>query len=344
MSYRPVTSRDVARLADVHRTTVSRVLNPQTRTLVNPRTARRVLAAVESLGYTPNAIAQAMRTHRTRAIGVLIQDITNPLYPPILRGIQDTLEAASYTALIVNTDDDAAREELALRGMLARRVDGLIATTARRGHLLLAEAWDSALPVVLVLRTALGAALPSVDVDDDVGVRLAVGHLAALGHSRVAHVAGPDGTSTAERRLAAFKRAVLEFGLDRDGRLIAHGEAFTEEEGARAFGRLLEATDGLTAVVAATDLMALGCLEVLEHRGLSCPRHVSVVGYGDLPLTDRVDPPLTTVHVPHYELGCAGAELLLDVVGGERIGSPQRELAPSLVIRESTARRAGTSG
>src|ERR687896_2235025 len=130
----PVTLRDVARVAGVHPATVSRALNEETRMLVNEDTARRVLKAATDLGYQPNPIARGLKTNRSYTVGVLIPDLTNPLFPPILRGIEDRLEVAGYTSLIANTDNDPERELLDTQAMRARQVDGIIAATARRDH------------------------------------------------------------------------------------------------------------------------------------------------------------------------------------------------------------------
>src|SRR6266545_2430593 len=147
-----VTLRDVARVAGVHPATVSRALNEETRTLVNDETAKRVLKVAEELGYQPNPIARGLKTNRSYTIGVLIPDLTNPLFPPILRGIEDHLEEDGYTALIANTDNDPARERIDWQAMRARQVDGIVAATARRDHELLDEILDSGIPLVLVNR------------------------------------------------------------------------------------------------------------------------------------------------------------------------------------------------
>src|SRR5918998_3988121 len=149
-----VTLRDVARAADVHPGTASRALNAETRSLVNPETARRVLGAAEELGYRPNPIARGLKTNRSYTIGVLIPDITNPLFPPILRGIEDRLEEDGYTPLMANTDNDPERERNDWHAMRAPQVDGIVAATARRDHGLLDELVDSGIPVVLVNRRA----------------------------------------------------------------------------------------------------------------------------------------------------------------------------------------------
>src|SRR5271165_3314765 len=177
-----VTLKDVARRAGVHSATASRALNPETRLLVSEETARRVLAAAAELGYRPNTVARSLRTRRSHTIGVLIPDLNNPLFPPIVRGLEDRLDADGYVALIGNTDGDDARERRLFEQMRARHVDGYVLATAHLRSPLLAEAAQAGLAVVLMNRIAEDYSFPSVTVDNERGVRMAVSHLAALGH------------------------------------------------------------------------------------------------------------------------------------------------------------------
>ena len=334
----PATLRDVARLAGVHPGTVSRALNPQTRSLVNERTARRVLDAAQELGYRPNPIARGLRTNRSHTIGVLVPDLMNPLFAAVVRGIEDGLRDGGYTPLIANTDNDAERERVAYEAMRARQVDGFIAATARRDHWLLEERVDSGPKVVLVNRRVDSDAIPAVTGDDHAGVRLAVEHLAGLGHRRIAHVAGAQTLYTGWSRHEGFVDAMRAGGLELDPDLIVFSGAFTAREGARCCTELLDRRCDFTAIVAGNDLLALGCFDALEQHGLGCPADVSVVGYNDMPFVDRFRPPLTTVRVPHYELGATAAELMLEQLGGTDLPPRQLLLPPELVVRGSTAR------
>ncbi|HLJ03460.1 MAG TPA: LacI family DNA-binding transcriptional regulator [Solirubrobacteraceae bacterium] len=332
-----VTIRDVAREAQVHPGTVSRALNEQTRTLVNPETAERVLQVAERLGYRPNRIARGLKTNRTYTIGVLIPDITNPLFPPILRGIEDRLLDEGYTALVVNTDNDPVRERTHVEAMRARQVDGFISATARLDRELLDEVGAADVPLVLVNRSLEDGSVPAVTVDDRQAIKLAVDHVVGLGHSRIGHVAGPQNLSTGHRRYQGFKEAMAAAGLPVSEDSVRFCRTFTEEEGARACAELLDASGGeLTAIVAGNDLLAIGCYDVLEERGLSCPGYLSIVGYNDMPFVDRLRPPLTTVHVPQREIGAVAADLVLQLQGGPIEGLDEILLDPELVVREST--------
>jgi LacI family transcriptional regulator len=331
------TLRDVARLADVHPGTVSRALNPETRRLVNDDTARRVLEAAAALDYRPNPIARGLKTNRSYTVGVLVPDLTNPLFPPIVRGIQDRLEQAGYTPLIANTDNDRERERNDFDAMRARQVDGVITATARLDHGVLDEMAAAGLPIVLVNRRVDGGPLPSATVDDHEGARLAVAHLAGLGHTRIAHLGGPQAVSTGLARYEGFLDGMARAGLAVEAELVRFGDAFTEPEGERLCRELIAVAPRATAIVAGNDLMALGCYDVFADAGIACPGEISVVGFNDMPFSERFSPPLSTIRIPQYEIGASAAELLLEQL--QQPGAPVRHvvLQPSLVVRSSAA-------
>ncbi|HET9897426.1 MAG TPA: LacI family DNA-binding transcriptional regulator [Streptosporangiaceae bacterium] len=339
MDGQPVTLKDVAAMAGVHPATVSRALNPETRLLVSDETAGRILAVADSLGYRPNTVARSLRTRRSHTVGVLIPDLNNPLFPPIVRGIEDYLANAGYVALIGNTDADDERERLVFELMRDRHVDGFVFATARLRSPLLAEAAAARIPVVLVNRHAEGYGFPSVSVDNERGIALSVAHLAALGHRRIAHVAGPQGISTGLSRYRGFVAAMGAHDLPVDQALIVHATGYTIDEGERCC-RLLMAK-GCTAIVAANDMLAVGCYAALEEAGLGCPADISVVGFNDMPFMDRLTPPLTSVSFPHYEVGREAGRLILEWIGHEGGSAAVRFLAPELKIRRSTAPPAG---
>jgi LacI family transcriptional regulator len=331
------TLKDVARLAGVHPGTVSRALNVETRSLVNVETAERVLAAADQLGYRPNPIARGLKTKRSYTVGVLIPDLTNPLFPPIVRGIQDRLEEAAYTPLIANTDNDADRELADFEAMRARRVDGLITATARRDHGLPAGLEDLDFPVVLVNRRLEDGARPSVVGDDRNGVRLAVEHLVSLGHRRIAHLAGPQELSTGHLRMQGYMESMRAAGIEPDPELVLVSNAFVESEGERLCNELLNRQVEVTAIVAGNDLMALGCYEAFVAREIECPAQISIVGFNDMPFAAWFNPPLTTVRLPHYEIGFRAAELLLERLRDAAVEPAQVTLEPEFVVRGSTA-------
>jgi len=341
MPDRPATLRDVAAAARVHPATASRALNPETRILVSEDTARRVTDAAARLGYRPNPVARSLRTRRSHTVGVLIPDLNNPLFPPIVRGLEDKLAAAGYVALIGNTDADASRERTLFEQMRARHVDGFVLATATLHDELLADAAAAEVPLVLMNRLAPDYSFPSVSVDNEQGARMAVTHLARLGHTRIAHVAGPQEASTGVSRLRGFRDGMSMHDLEVDESLITYASRYTVEEGARCCRELMARNGDLdfTAVAAANDMLAVGCYTALDERSLQCPGDISVIGFNDMPFIDRLRPPLTTVRFPHYQLGTEAAQLLLERINGSEGPVKILYLAPELVVRGSTTER-----
>jgi LacI family transcriptional regulator len=333
---RPPTLRDVAREAGVHPATASRALNPATRPLVNGETASRVVRVAESLGYRPNPIARSLKTSRSATIGLVIPDLTNPLFPPIVRGIEDVLGPAGYNAWLVNTDNDPDREESLVDSLRSRQVEGLIVATARLQHPLLERLRAEGVRMVLINRRTANADLPSVTGDDATGIATAVAHLADLGHRRIAHLAGPQNTSTGLVRHRAFLQSLRDHGLDDDLGLVAACASWSEDEGARALRDLLDADREFTAVVAGNDLLALGCYDVFAERGIDCPRDLSVVGFNDMPFIDKLRPPLTSVRVPHYVVGSEAARMLLEALQHPDSHARSVLLPLTLIRRQST--------
>ena len=331
-----VTLRDVARLAGVHPGTASRALNAATRNQVNGATAQRVLEAALTLDFRPNPVARSLKTRRSDTVGVLIPDLTNPLFPPIVRGIEDHLAARGYVALIGNTDNDDQREMRVFEGMRSRQVDGFILATARRRHPLLLRAAEDELAVVLVNRVVDSHAFPSASVDDARGSRLAVAHLVGLGHRRLAHLGGPQALSTGVGRYQGFLAGMETAGLEVDPALVTFADGFSQQEGARRCRDLLRAAPRCTGVVVANDLLALGCYAALEEAGLRCPEDISIVGFNDMPFIDRVHPPLTSVAFSHYRIGAEAARLVLERIADRHGPVTATFLQPELVVRQST--------
>jgi LacI family transcriptional regulator len=331
-----VTLRDVARRAGVHAGTASRALNPETRSLVNQATAARVMLAASELGYRPNSIARGLKTNRSFTIGVLLPDLTNPLFPPIVRSIEDALAEAGYTALLANSDNDPEKERLHFETLKSRQVEGFIMATAQRDHPLIEDAIAADVPIVLVNRTVDSSRAFAVITDDRRGCALAVDHLVGLGHTKIAHIVGPERYSTGRARRRGFTEAMRKAGVEVNRNLVRFTETFVESEGARVFRELLDDGENFTAVVAGNDLLALGCYDVMAEVGLSCPEDVSVVGYNDIPFLDKLRPPLTTIRVAHYEIGLRATELLLSRLQDPSLEPVTVSLEPELVVRGST--------
>ena len=338
MPRRRTTLKDVASAVGVHVSTVSRALNPATRQYIRDEVADRILAVCRELNYKPNAAAYSLRTNRTRIIGVLIPDITNPVFPPIIRGIEDVLFASGYMAFIVNTD---ARKELqtSLIGTLqARGIDGLIVASLERSDAAVSQIAKDGLPIVTVNRRSDDDAIPSVTNDENTGLELILEHLKFLGHHRVANISGPLSISTGKNRYDAFERHRRAMGFDLSPELVLFADHLNEADGERLADIALDTLGGLTALVASNDRLAIGAIAALKKRGIACPDDISVTGFNDMPMVDRLQPSLTTVRVQQYKVGQRAAELMLKQVEGE--GEPARAqhvVTPvELIVRAST--------
>jgi LacI family transcriptional regulator len=326
------TITDVARAAGVHPSTVSRALNPATRGMVTDAVVQRVMAAAEQLGWRPSALAAGLRTRRSRTIGILVPDLVNPVFPPIVRAAEARFAEAGYVALVANTDTDPAREALLIERMAAHLVDGLMLASAAQGSRALELCARWGIPVVLINRRLPAAGVPAVVNDDVLGMMLAVRHLAALGHRRIAHIAGPPGVSTAMDRRRGFELAATEAGIGAD--IIVTAPAYTEAAGRHATEEVLRGPP-VTAIAAANDMLCLGVYEALAATGLRVGRDMSVTGFNDMPFVDRISPPLTTVRIQHAEMGRKAADVLLADLGGAPTPARDIMLEPLLVVRDS---------
>lgn len=331
---------DVARAAGVHPGTASRALNPNTQSQVSRDTVRRVSRAAERLGYVPNAHARGLRTARSYLVGMVVPDVTNPLFSMMLRGAEQVLTTAGYTVVLTDTNNDAEGQRSQIESLLARGADGFIISTAQWDDPLLDDLDESGVAAVLANRNTARGRWPYVGGDERGGVFLAVNHLREQGHRRLLHLAGPQDISTGRERAAAFRAAVRAHPLPGADARVRVCAAFTEAAGAEAMESALAGPCPFTAVVAGNDLIALGALDVLRASGARCPRDVSLTGFNDMPFVDRLTPPLTTVRLPLEEMGRIAAQVLLDELRGEATIRTRRStlLPVELIVRGTTQR------
>ena len=337
---RRVKLTDVARAAGVHPGTASRALNPATRSRVSPETSRRILKVAERLGYVPNTLARGLRTSKSFVVAMLVPDITNALFPPMVRGAEQVLSAAGYTLVLTDTDNDSDTERRQVEQLRARGTDGFIIATARWQDPLLEEIADQGVPAVLVNRNIGSRRLPYIGADERTGIQLAVEHLAGLGHRQIAHLGGPADTSTGRDRASAFRQALDGLRLPTGPGSVQVCTSYSEAAGVEATRRLLKSGQDMTAIVCGNDLIALGALSVLAEAGISCPEQMSVVGFNNMAMVDRLTPPLTTVQLPLHQIGELSARLLLaEIEGGpQNAGAVQSLLGVQLAVRGTTAR------
>lgn len=320
-----VTIKDVARVSGVHVSTVSRALTAAH--LVNPETRARVLAAAEELGYRPNRAARALSTRRTGNLGLIVADIANPFFPPLLKAAQAQARARDYHVFIADTDEQPRVEEELVRSM-AKQVDGAVLVAPRLTNAAI-TALAGEIPLVVVNRRLPG--VPGVLMDVGSGARRAMEHLLGLGHREITLVSGPGRAWTSGEIERAAARVAEEHGA------LIHriGPNPPTEEGGRAAAEQVVA-GGATAVLAHNDLVAFGLIRRLADLGLGVPDDLSVVGVDDTHLARYCSPALTTVRMPVAEAGRGAVDLLLRAVAsGGSAGTVSLET--SLVVRDSAA-------
>ncbi|MES2901657.1 MAG: LacI family DNA-binding transcriptional regulator [Pseudomonadota bacterium] len=327
----PSTLIDVARLAGVSPSTVSRILNGTAKVSDDKRQA--VLAAIDQMHFAPNPMAQALKMGRSMTIGIVVAHFSSPFFDETLRGVDEALRGTGYASVIVSGQADAATETERMRLLVARKVDGMILLSASLDNEAIA-AFARQRPIVATGRTISQPRVLGFKFDNEYGAWLAVRHLLELGHRRIAFLGGPADHADAIERLAGYRRALEETGITFDPALVGSGE-FNEAGGQQGLERLLAAGIGFSAVFAANDLSAYGARLCLYRHGIDVPGQVSLAGFDDLPGSAYTTPPLTTVRQPLFEMGYTAAASLLGLINGD---APEAVLAPiELVVRESTA-------
>jgi len=324
-----VTMRDVARQAGVSVATVSRVLNESGP--VGERTRARILQTADALRYVPNGTARSLTTSTTHMVGVLLPNLYGEFYSELIRGVEGAVRARGYHTLLSSVHDGPAELVAALRSLVGR-VDGLVVMAPDIAPDVLAANVPDGLPLVRIGGAAAGPG--TVGIDNEAGAAEMVRHLADLGHRRIALIGGARGNADALARLAGYRRAVAELGLDADPGLVAEGD-FTEQSGHAAGQALLARPERPTAVFAANDSMAIGALRAFREAGLDVPGDVALAGFDDIPVAEYVTPALTSVHVPILEMGARAVDAALDAVASGSAPAAPIALSTRLVVRES---------
>ncbi|EFU2053229.1 LacI family transcriptional regulator [Escherichia coli] len=326
------TISDVAKKARVSTATVSRVLANSDS--VTEKTRDRVMAAVEALNYKPNVMARNLRVSATRAILVVVPDISNLFFSEILRGIEFVASKSGYQVLLGDSDNRLEREVEYLDFLRQRQADGMILLTARMDQSLL-ESIAAQYPVVLGCEYFdEGSAIQTVSVDNVSAGYRAAEHLIKLGHKRIGYISGPSGIILSRDRLRGFQQALSDHGLPLEELLIEEG-AFTYDSGYEVMQRYLALASRPTAVFAANDEMAIGAIKAARKAGLDVPTDLAVMGMDNIKFASIFEPAVTTIAQPMYEIGCTAMELLLKVINKEEIPQKKFVLKDELIVRES---------
>ena len=327
--------KDIAERAGCSLMTVSKALRDEPD--VSAATKTRVRELAKQLGYVPDSSAQGLRTRTTRLFGVAISALTSPVFSRVVLAIEGRARELGYDVLLVHTLDNPDREETCIRRLLARRVDGLFIAPAYRLSTearVYQEVLASQVPTVLLGHPApFCQQFVSVEADDLLGSYQATQHLLKLGHTRIAFLAGPPANPWAQERFEGYRRALREAGQDVDEKLVFQaGRTF--EDGAKAALQMINESTDATAVQTVNDPVAVGCIQEFTRQGLNIPGDASVVGFGNILLSEYFRVPLTTVRQPKFRLGLAAVEAMQQLLKGKRPES--KRLSAELVIRESS--------
>ena len=332
------TQREIAEKAGVSRTTVSLVLNDVPGVRISHETRQRILDVARSLNYYPDAAARTLVSGRTQTIGFVLCQSPDRIFadaflPEVLRGVGDAVQESGFRVLIHSVADVTTSE--AYIGLVReKQTDGVILSGPRSDDHQLLQLKAEGFPVVM-LGQLPNSGIPFADVDNVGAAKQAVEHLIGLGHKRIGMVTNaPLAYTGARDRLAGYREALEDAGLRYADELVRYGD-FREESGYQAMSCLLDLAQPPTAVFVASDLVAFGALVAIKERGLEVPADVALVGFDDVQLANYVDPPLTTVRLPAYELGYQGAMLLTRLICGESVAEPEILLQTELVVRQS---------
>ncbi|NLL91878.1 MAG: LacI family transcriptional regulator [Ruminococcaceae bacterium] len=325
-----VTMKDIAVASGVSTTTVSKVLNGRDNN-ISAVTRNRILENVKKYGYVPNAVAKGLRTQRTNTLGFILPDICNPFFPEIVRGIEDVANSKGFSVIISNTDNNAQRELASFRGLASRMVDGIIFTRALRPNNI-EEYANANIPVVVVDReiNISGFGFGMIAVDTQRGIYDATKLLLDKGCKRIAYISA-DYDSEFDR-YTGYKKAITEAGASIDNRLVYRRD-YDVATGYEGIRKILS-SELIDGVVCGNDLIAVGVINALNEANLSVPLDVKVIGFDDVYFGSYINPALTTIKQPAYEIGSEAAKMLIDNILYD-VPLSTKILDYTLIIRDS---------
>lgn len=330
----PVTIYDVAREAGVSMATVSRVVNGNPN--VKPTTRKKVMSAIERLGYRPNAVARGLASKKTTTVGVIIPDVSSLLYAELARGIEDIATMYKYNIILCDSDHRLEKELQLINTLLEKQVDGLLfmGSEIKEDHL---HAFSTAsVPTVLAATRDADNILPAVSIDHMQAAYEATQSLLAHGHKRIAMIGSPANDPLGGLlRMEGFKKALQDAGIAPDEALIESGN-YRYDSGLRIMNAFLQLPEPPTAVFAASDEMAIGAIHAVQDNGLSVPGDVEVIGYDNIRLAEMVRPRLTTVVQPIYDIGAVAMRLLTKYMNNETVEEHVVLLPHRIQYRQST--------
>ncbi len=333
-----VTIKDIARVANVSHTTVSRAL--RNHPALSEETTLRIRQIADELGYVPNDVARGLKTSRSGVLGVIVRRIVDPFFSEVLQGIEDVLQDQEYSLFLTASHRNPEREKAIIRTMSLRRVDGVIICSTQVDEAHQRQLARLGVPSVLINNQSADSIAFSVYHDDRDGGRQIAEHLLALGHTRIGYLGNARGGRTNAERLAGFHDAMAAAGHAVRTADLFDAPNGTAPGGADGMQRFLASETLPTAIICYNDMMAIGAIQTLQNAGLRVPQDVSITGFDNIELAAYVAPPLTTFHQPKYELGREAARMMLRRL--EREGNAEQE-ADVVILRGELRVRASTA-
>jgi LacI family transcriptional regulator len=326
-----VTIKDIAAKANVSTTTVSRVINNKPD--VSDKTKAKIQKIITQNNYQPNDIARGLVLKKTKTIGLIIPDISNPFFPEIIKGVEHKTKDFGYSVIICDTDNQIKQEKSSIDLLLSKQVDGIIMSLSNDSLMDLDAIKESNLSIVQLDRNIPDLNYPMVSVDNKVSGYKATKYLIDLGHKKIGHVTGELHTKTAQDRMEGYKKALNDNNLEINEILIINGD-YSKKSGYQAMKKMIN-NQTPTAVFFANDLMALGAYEALDEYNLKIPDDISIIGHDDIDVSSLIQPKLTTMSQPKNKLGKIAAEILLDLIENNKDFSEDVILNTKLVKRQS---------
>ena len=328
------TIHDVAKRAGVGSITVSRVINNSG--YISSETRERIQKAIDELGYVPNTLARSLRSRRTNTVALIVTDITNPFFTTLARGVEDAANEAGYTVIFCNTDESAAKEEKYLNVLLQKQVDGLLLVPTQRSVNSIHQILKHGTPVVVLDRRIPEVDVDSVRCDSLDGAYKLTKYLVSLGHRQIAIMSGAVGVSTADDRVAGYRKALEEDGIAISDRYILRGE-FTSDSGYSMTEQAINLPLRPTALIAANNFITIGAMKALQEAEMEVPEDMALAGFDDLPPAIVTFPFFTVVSQPAYEMGTQAMQLLLKRLSAKEVVAFQEVILPTqLIVRRSS--------
>lgn len=330
-----ITIKDVANKAGVSASTVSHVIN-NTR-YVSEETSTKVLDAIKELNYYQNTQAKSLVTGKSYIIGLVVSDITNPFFPELVRGVEKNAIQQGFDVFLFNTNYDSDRAAIIARRLIEQKVDGVIVMTTEIEYGLVNKLTASEIPLVLLDWGITDRLVSNIKENFMTGIDEAIGHLVELGHREIAFISGPLKLKTAKTRKEAFLSSMHKYREVVMEPLIIEGD-FKVEGGEHAIDEMLSAAKPPTAILASNDLMAIGAIRGIKKRGLRIPQDISIIGLDDIFIASNLEPPLTTINLPRYEMGKIAWKLIHDLIQNKSNGGNEEVIETKLVVRGTTSR------